>query len=338
MNNKDTNNKLVLLTGVLFCGLIVLGILIWINSDSLEDKKLIINELHQELGKIDQEKQEESRLDYDGFQNSQIDNGGNFDYFESVRESAESSRALEEGISNENELPEEAVDDVQEEKGEFMEEYQEKINETLNEIFLGNIELKQSEEEYSRSCLMYTQWQDVYYSIKSLPEKRGAGYNPVQGICFQLMKYEKGKKYRVGYEGSEGEISLDDIVNNFGSLSDSGQITKMPGFGVELETFKLDYQKIGSKYYGIYNSYFKPSGDWVRHYITYDEKLKQIIQFNIGIAPYDYYDLETGGYKADTFEFEWIETGEWEGYYEYLKYPDEVQQQLDQFEQILTGF
>lgn len=85
-----------------------------------------------------------------------------------------------------------------------------------------------------------------------------------------VYDYKKGASYSEVYEGLRWTIQFDDHVKTFQSLKLGVQDAVVIGH-LGNENASVNFRKIGSQYYEVYDLGFKPGGNYTRYYVTFDE-------------------------------------------------------------------
>lgn len=197
------------------------------------------------------------------------------------------------------------------------------VPETLN--IAGNTELKKT-------------LRDIFFGKQRFTEKMGTVYysdkdfhfsiDPSLRISITSYKYKPDSSYKIEYEDLDKTVSLDELVSTFKSLKEGSQLANVLGPIGEGEE-EVQLRKIGSKYFAVYDTYFKPGISWNRWYMTYDEKNKQLIYVVFTFAkyegPYDKNLEMQADYNRD------------EGRWENVKYPEIIGKYLSELESVVAN-
>lgn len=150
--------------------------------------------------------------------------------------------------------------------------------------------------------------------------------NKWRNLMINAYLYERGNsRFMVAYEGSEWERNLDQEVDLFLSLEPGKQIVNVYD-SIGNDKAIVNYRKIGNRFYAIYDTYFKPGGNFNRHYISYDPSLSQLVYIVFSYANYD---------KGHGVSFDYNEEGH---YFENIVYPPDGQRYLRAIESTLAKF
>jgi hypothetical protein len=169
----------------------------------------------------------------------------------------------------------------------------------------------------------------VRSSNLSFPEKKGNidffqktfdfSDDPWMNFNVLVYDYRKGASYSEAYEGLRWTIQLDDHVRTFQSLKPGIQEAVVIGHLGDEKTL-VDFRRIGSQYYEVYDLGFKPGGNYTRYYVTFDEKRSRLVLLTFSYAFYSQ-EYSIQGEQSDNR----------------ISYPKEIQDFLFKIEQIIEG-
>ncbi len=141
--------------------------------------------------------------------------------------------------------------------------------------------------------------------------------DPWMNFNVLVYNYKKGASYSESYESLEWTIRLDDYVRTFQSLRPGVQDAIVMGHLGD-ERASVDYRKIGSRYYEVYDLGFKPGGNYTRYYVTFDEERSRFV-------------ILTFSYAFYSQEYSMQE----EGVDDRISYPKEIRDILLEIEQVI---
>ncbi len=163
----------------------------------------------------------------------------------------------------------------------------------------------------------------------SFPEKKGNidffqktfdfSDDPWMNFNVLVYDYRKGASYSEAYEGLRWTVQLDDHVRTFQSLKPGIQEAVVIGHLGDEKTL-VDFRKIGSQYYEVYDLGFKPGGNYTRYYVTFDEKRSRFVLLTFSYAFYSQ-EYSMQGEQSDNR----------------ISYPKEIQDFLFEIEQIIES-
>lgn len=143
--------------------------------------------------------------------------------------------------------------------------------------------------------------------------------DPWMNFNVLVYDYKKGASYSEAYEGLRWTIQFDDHVKTFQSLKPGVQDAIVIGH-LGNENASVNFRKIGSQYYEVYDLGFKPGGNYTRYYVTFDEKRSRFV-------------LLTFSYAFYSQEFSIQE----EGAKDRISYPKEIQEILFDIERVIEN-
>jgi hypothetical protein len=183
--------------------------------------------------------------------------------------------------------------------------------------FLETNRTKESIKDIFENTASYNQKiGNVYFYQKNI-EFRELTNSPWMNLNVVSYKYKKGGSFQNGYEGLKWTVELDKEVNSFLSLKEGIQIADMLGTLGD-EKVPVELKEIGTKNYAIYNTFFKPAGNWTRHYMTFDSKNSRVIFITFSFTYYDEQKDHETTYSFDKNK----------GYFEGIVYPKEIDEYL----------
>lgn len=109
--------------------------------------------------------------------------------------------------------------------------------------------------------------------------------DPWMNFNVLVYDYRKGASYSEAYEGLRWTIQLDDHVKTFQLLKPGIQEAVVIGHLGDEKTL-VDFRKIGSQYYEVYDLGFKSGGNYTRYYVTFDEKRSRFVLLTFSYAFY----------------------------------------------------
>jgi len=211
------------------------------------------------------------------------------------------------------EIPAEVSPSPTEVKQTYQLKYGNEIENTLKNIFNNTITFDKKKDnvsyfqkEFDFSTNNQEKWQHI-------------------NIIAYLYK-EGDSKFKEAYEGSEWTIDLDDVAKTLLGLKEGTQISKIYDATIAYEKAEVTFSKFGKRNWAIYDTYFKPGGNWDRHYVTYDQTSRKIVFVTFSFVYYK--DFET--HKTD---FTYNQEG---NYFTQVKYPEEISSILKELETILS--
>lgn len=160
-------------------------------------------------------------------------------------------------------------------------------------------------------------------NIKYYEKEFKFSQNPLLILSVTSYDYEKEGIFTGQYENLKWEVRINDLVNTFNSLKEGSQIVDVFG-ALGKEKGIVELKKIGERNFEVYDTNFKPGGDWVRNYVTYDEKNRKLIFITFSFV---YYEMNDPIVKYD-----YNIKGK---YFENITYPEEIDQYLKIIEQFI---
>lgn len=148
----------------------------------------------------------------------------------------------------------------------------------LKNVLQGNVNYisnpdSSDKEQYFRSEIKipYQKYEDNSRTQKTYPTNRE--------IEITARKYIPGYIAKMGYEGSEWEVNFDSWVQYLQKLTpQTTEAVRIDSWGRSEQPLPILVKRWGKYTFGIYDSYFKPAGNYDRNFVTYDGKNKQIIE------------------------------------------------------------
>ncbi len=139
--------------------------------------------------------------------------------------------------------------------------------------------------------------------------------------------YKEGNStFNDAYEGAKWTINLDDVVESFLSLKEGVQIAQVYDTTAAYEKAEVTLSRFGKRSWAVYDTYFKPGGNWVRHYVTYDTENRKLVFMTFSFVNFKDYETQKTEYVYN----------EEENYFTQVKYPEEISSIIKELEIILS--
>jgi hypothetical protein len=186
------------------------------------------------------------------------------------------------------------------------------IDQTLSNIFSGNINFKENENNIK-----------IYNA--SFTINNGTIVELNKDVNIVVYSNIKGKTQKEGYELIEWIRNFDKEINIYDSLTSGEHITEVYA-GTGYVTAKVLVKNIGNRKYLVYDQPFSPSSTYSRIYLTYNSQEQNLIY--IYVITYDFYAVKsTDNQTQDGKSYRVVES-----------YPEDFQNFLNEVENVLAKY